>query len=524
MNTVKQIVLILIITVVSITTAFAQDGTEMDLNGTSWILRAFALDDVWVEVLPNTEVTIEFADGQFFASAGCNTLFGEYVLDGDTLNIQYVGTSLMACEDDIMEQESRLAEALEAATRISQDDNTLTIHYGENVSLVLDSHQMIDEGGLFALEDTVWELMAVRALDALTAADTDRPAIVTFNTDGTFHVNTGCGELAGSYSVDGDTISFEVQMTTAMADCSEIQVGQGLAIENLIQNATNFSIEGGTLTLAIDDDNDANFSRVEMMDAGGLEPEITIDDGGLFATDTVVSGTVVVRDESGITVLPAGTQITIQLVDISLADAEAVVLSRITLSNFNSLPVTFNLGVNASDIDETNTYAIEASVTDSDGNLLYTNDTVHPVLTDDTGLTTDVELIRIDSTDMDMTDSVDLEGTVWIFRAFALDDEWVEVLPETEITITFADGSVTGSAGCNTYVGGYTLDENNIVTIGEIATTRIGCEDDIAFQEGTFLEALASAETITLEGESLFIHYSDNVFLVFDIPQVLDGE
>ena len=58
-----------------------------------------------------------------------------------------------------------------------------------------------------------------------------------------------------------------------------------------------------------------------------------------------------------------------------------------------------------------------------------------------------------------------LEGTAWTLAAF-IEEETVEgmvtpqpmptdVLAETEITATFEDGTVSGSAGCNTYAAAY---------------------------------------------------------------------
>jgi len=402
MKVFKLVALTAIIIVMSVVASMAQD-TPVEINETGWILRAFSLDDVWVEVTPNTEITIQFTDGLFSASAGCNSIFGEYTLEGDAFSIQTAGISLMICEEDIMNQETSFVDSLEAAIRVSQEDSSLIIHHGENVSLVFDRYQMID--------------------------------------------------------------------------------------------------------------------------LGGLEPEITIDEGGLFTSDAIVSGTVVIRDESSLTVLPIGTQITVQLVDISLADAPSI-LSETTFGNFDSLPISFSLGVNSSDIDENGSYSVSASIYDANENLLYTSDTVHPVLTQDAGTSTDIELIEVASMDdPDAMLSIDVEGTVWIFRAFALDDIWVEAFPNADFTLTFADGMVTGLAGCASYTGTYSLDEGNSLSISDLTvldTDESDCQDDLVHQGETYIEALSSADLIVSEGESLIVYYTDNdnVYLVFDIPQI----
>ena len=123
--------------------------------------------------------------------------------------------------------------------------------------------QIIDEGGLVAtLADTTWELAVIREFDALLLAVTDSPAVIEFKANGAFTAMTGCGEVAGNYTLDAgdlESISFEAMVTTSVASCTDDQVAQGLAMENLIQNAIRYSIEDETLTIAIDDNNDAKF-------------------------------------------------------------------------------------------------------------------------------------------------------------------------------------------------------------------------------------------------------------------------
>jgi len=44
----------------------------------------------------------------------------------------------------------------------------------------------------------------------------------------------------------------------------------------------------------------------------------------------------------------------------------------------------------------------------------------------------------------------------------------------------------------------------------------MACEEDIAQQEYTFAEALQSAQSASVEENTLYIHYRGNVELVFD--------
>ena len=66
----------------------------------------------------------------------------------------------------------------------------------------------------------------------------------------------------------------------------------------------------------------------------------------------------------------------------------------------------------------------------------------------------------------------------------------VAVLPGTELDVVFGIGNVAGFAGCNQFSGTYGTN-GNVVRIGQLATTRIACADDVMTQETAFLEALA---------------------------------
>jgi len=63
------------------------------------------------------------------------------------------------------------------------------------------------------------------------------------------------------------------------------------------------------------------------------------------------------------------------------------------------------------------------------------------------------------------------------------------VLEGTTITALFSETEVSGSAGCNTYVGTMTP-VNDFFTVGPIVTTRMACDEATMQQEKAFLAAL----------------------------------
>jgi heat shock protein HslJ len=103
-----------------------------------------------------------------------------------------------------------------------------------------------------------------------------------------------------------------------------------------------------------------------------------------------------------------------------------------------------------------------------------------------------------------------LEGVTWNVTGFNNGRQAV-VSPRTGTTVTlsFEDGKVTGTTGCNTFRAPYTS-EGNRLSIGPAATTRKACPaEGVMEQERQFLAALQTARTWTVESGTLDVHRAD---------------
>src|SRR5512147_3258249 len=70
-----------------------------------------------------------------------------------------------------------------------------------------------------------------------------------------------------------------------------------------------------------------------------------------------------------------------------------------------------------------------------------------------------------------------LEGTTWRLVSVAHTDGQLHAVPNSvEATATFANGSVSGSGGCNRYTASYTVDDGKL-TIGLAASTMMACSE-----------------------------------------------
>lgn len=103
-----------------------------------------------------------------------------------------------------------------------------------------------------------------------------------------------------------------------------------------------------------------------------------------------------------------------------------------------------------------------------------------------------------------------LEGVAWEVTGYNNGREAI-VSPQlgTALSLSFEDGEVTGSSGCNSFHASYTQ-EGNRISVGPLATTRKHCTGEgVMEQEREFLAALAAARTWSIRDELLDMHFED---------------
>jgi heat shock protein HslJ len=109
-------------------------------------------------------------------------------------------------------------------------------------------------------------------------------------------------------------------------------------------------------------------------------------------------------------------------------------------------------------------------------------------------------------------DALSLEGTQWVLLAYRK----TSPIEGTEITATFEDGQIAGSAGCNSYFGAYEARGGDI-NIGPIAQTEMACMDPVGVmdQETEYLGYLSQAQTFRFDGAQLLIYWDEHEALTF---------
>jgi len=112
-----------------------------------------------------------------------------------------------------------------------------------------------------------------------------------------------------------------------------------------------------------------------------------------------------------------------------------------------------------------------------------------------------------------------LSGVNWKVTSFNNNRHAVVgVIGASSLTMSFKDGQVSGSAGCNTFHGTYAT-EGNQMALGPLATTRRACEEPLMTQEREFLAALASAVTWSIDGNVLDMHRADGERAIWAVSE-----
>ena len=118
------------------------------------------------------------------------------------------------------------------------------------------------------------------------------------------------------------------------------------------------------------------------------------------------------------------------------------------------------------------------------------------------------QLVELGEEDQDLVriSGADLEGTSWTLVELNYDQP---VQADAEVTISFRQGQLSGSGGCNNYTASFSLGEDNpfVMTAGPVAATKMACPDPILDQETAYFAALGSVSQWGYEFGQLALYY-----------------
>ena len=222
---------------------------------------------------------------------------------------------------------------------------------------------------------------------------------------------------------------------------------------------------------------------------GLIAAGFTLQAASARAETRTLSGHVVYRERM---LLPAGAVVEVKLLDVSLADAPARTIAEARITDARASPIAYTLRYDSAQIEARNTYALQARITEGD-RLLFINTTRHTVFA---GGKDDGE-IQVERVGGDRTDAPPSSSPAG--RWLAEDIRGGGVIDNLQSVVEIAaDGTVTGSGGCNRMRGQAKI-SGTTISIAPLASTMMACPPAIMDQEGKFMSALEAARSFRID-------------------------
>jgi heat shock protein HslJ len=100
---------------------------QYPLAGTEWGLAGNPSPERFVQFVP---------EGQFGGFAGCNQIFGPYTQEGEKLTFDRVGTTRMACPEEIMAAETAFLAMLTETRSATVASGVMTLKREDGTTIV----------------------------------------------------------------------------------------------------------------------------------------------------------------------------------------------------------------------------------------------------------------------------------------------------------------------------------------------------------------------------------------------------
>lgn len=206
------------------------------------------------------------------------------------------------------------------------------------------------------------------------------------------------------------------------------------------------------------------------------------------AGDATISGAVVYSERM---MLPQGSEVEIELADVSLADAPATVLARTTVRDAAASPVPFTLRYDPELLRDGHSYALQARIT-HENRLLFINDERHDYQAGAGRVEIAVRRVAVNE------DAAELS----VYGSWLAEDiDGGGVIDNAQTTLVLSqDGAVSGRGACNGYGGTATID-GDAIAFSQLVSTQMACPEAVMNQEMKFFDALGRVERFEIDAD-----------------------
>jgi putative lipoprotein len=216
------------------------------------------------------------------------------------------------------------------------------------------------------------------------------------------------------------------------------------------------------------------------------------------AAEKVVKGEVMYRERIA---LPPNAVLSVQLADVSLADAPAAIIGEQKVAPAGQVPIKFEIKFDPSVLQKNMTYALQARIT-VDNQLMFISDVRHEVdpMTD-ASQTIMLKMVK----PSEAATVAPIFGQSWVVEFI----DGVGVISNPQATFRISEsGKAGGSGPCNVYFATAKVD-GQAIAISEIGSTFKACSPDIMAEEKGLFDALAKAASYHVDAGKLSITDKD---------------
>ncbi len=480
--------------------------SQKSLTDTLWLLEAFGNPADPAALEAGTMITAQFSpDGILSGMAGCNTYTTSFTAEDGRLEVEMPASTLRECTQG-MEQEAAYLEALAAAESYSINGTTLEITYdgGQGVLRYTSQH--------LPLENVLWTLVTING-------EVNRIGLVATTAlfepgsepgKGAVGGTAMCNDYRGSYSLAEQALTIE-GIEVSWVRCPETVMQAEATYLEIMEAAQSYQVFGETLVITSEKGIltfSANRTPLEgtnwrLVTMGDIQSPTVPSQGGDFTAQFL-------PPEGGPSGLVVGSTGCNDYNAAYLANLNELKVNLPNKTNNASCPASFweqeqqfFLGLNAA-----STYRILGNT------LQIPYDEGRQALT----FTAFVPQVTPPPSGGPLTP---LNGTSWWLTMIS----GTPVIAGTETTAQFAinadgqTGTISGSAGCNTYNAPIT----GVLQIGPAAVTKIFCAEPegLMDQESQYLAALQVANSFTLAYNQLLINTRNGWLVYYNSPAPL---
>ncbi|QLQ05518.1 MAG: META domain-containing protein [Anaerolineae bacterium] len=363
------------------------------------------------------------------------------------------------------------------------------------------------------LTSTPWALQAFGGADVSLAALQGRNITLEFRADNRVGGSSGCNTYAGSYTVDGEKLTFSPLISTMMA-CEPAVMALEQAYQTALAKTASYRIADNQLNL-LDTNGQVllTFAPLESISLEGTNWVATGVNNGKQAVVSIQSGTEITAlfqdgklsgtagcnryttsytiDGNNITIaMPASTM-------MMCAEPEGVMEQEQAYLAALPQAATFQIREDRLEIRDAGGALLASYMAASEGLVGNTTPPAEPVT---------------------------LVSNPWVLSSVGASEVSLTALEGGQVTMTLARGQVNGSAGCNNYMGSYQVDGNQL-TFSPLASTKRMCAEGVMAVEQAFLAALEKTASYEIHDAQLVLLAADGqTLLTFTVQEVVPLE